>query len=810
MIYQQGLQVGFESIYIDRSDRMWLGIENVGLLSMSSALSNPIIYKHLESQGNSISSNSITTMLEDTSGDLWVGTQWAGINVIHYTNQVFKSYQLSHPITFQMVEDIDNKVWICTDGGGLCRFDPLTSEFDVFTKENSGLGANEATTVFLTSDNEIVVGCWNGGLSKFDRGQQKFTSFHPPSSRFNRARVFDLDEDGSGSILAALSEGGLQVFESEIKDGYDLLQGSDYQDEVFVEQIEVGRDGSIYMGGYRGLEVYDPKKDTHVLYEHLYDRNSISDNFIYCFFQENDSILWIGTGFGLNRFNMETERFQNFFISDGLPSNAIKAITKDDDGFIWISTNSGLSRLDYSQNSFKNFGIEDGLQGPQFTKNSVLNASIGTIYFGGKNGFTLFNPSKIQSATYKPKFVFTDFEILNEKVVADMNSPLIDHIDDTEAITLKHWQSFFSISFASLNFITSEKTAFKYKLEGFDVDWITSRENHVHYTNVDPGSYLFRVSSAYDGVWDEEERQIAITILPPWWQTITFRVAIVLILITSVIAYNRWRYTSLRRSKMLLEGQVSSRTEKLNEALQNLKMTQKKLVETEKMATINTIVAGMAHELNNPLNFIQGGKELLEIELSKENKKLNREAIKSYLGAINEGVGRAAGVVAGLEHFSLNPNRKEGSCAIGQILNEVIKEIDSNKKHNIVFDIEIEEGLPKLSGNRQELSQLFFNIIRNSMDSIDGTGRINVVAQSVNDYLYVIVKDNGLGMNNEVLKNVIDPFFTTKEPGQGLGLGASLAYKIVENHRGEIRFRSKENKGTTVLMKFPVERGLYQ
>jgi len=282
--------------------------------------------------------------------------------------------------------------------------------------------------------------------------------------------------------------------------------------------------------------------------------------------EESDSIMWIGTGDGLNRFNRETEHFTNYFIEDGLPSNKIKSMQWDDDGNLWMGTNKGLSRLNPKTMEFKNFTIEDGLQSNQFSRNSSLKTQDGDLYFGGVNGFNSFDPRSIIDNQFIPPVIINGFKLFNTEVVPGEDAPIQENISKVDEITLSYRQSFFSFSFVALNYVASEKNKYQYQLVGFDADWIASGSStSASYTNVDPGEYTFKVkASNNDGVWNDNGTSLKITILPPWWQTIWFRLAALTFIAGLIIFIARRRKRLHTYEKQKLQDEIRKATDEVN------------------------------------------------------------------------------------------------------------------------------------------------------------------------------------------------------------------------------------------------------
>lgn len=257
---------------------------------------------------------------------------------------------------------------------------------------------------------------------------------------------------------------------------------------------------------------------------------------------------------------------------------------------------------------------------------------------------------------------------------------------------------------------------------------------------------------------------------------------------------------SLSRSNKDLEYQKN----KIKDALDKLTKTQEQLVQSEKMATLGMISAGIAHEINNPLNFIYGGINYLEDYFNDTLPEYKAEVDKIFRG-INEGVKRAAGIVKSLNHYSRHDNLVISECNIEEIINDCLIMLQAEYKGRIEIKKDFTADKYILTGNDGRLHQAFLNIMANAVQAIRDNGKITVKTILREDKLNIEIKDSGEGISQENIKKIFEPFFTTKDPGKGTGLGLAITNKIIKEHQGEILFKSRLGAGTKVIVKLPVK-----
>lgn len=276
----------------------------------------------------------------------------------------------------------------------------------------------------------------------------------------------------------------------------------------------------------------------------------------------------------------------------------------------------------------------------------------------------------------------------------------------------------------------------------------------------------------------------------------------------------------LNRIKMLFraEDEIDILADKFNQmilrldkAYRDLQNAQSTIIQSEKLATVGTLTAGLAHEINNPVAGLQNC--IRRIQNDPSNLKQNIKYIKMMETAVDK-IERVVGNL-------LNFTRKQSGDFISLSINEIVENsllFVSHRLEKLRISItnNLSADLPKIKGNKNQLEQVFLNLLINAIDSIeeknqfdpDCEKRIIFFARKENDFLIVKIQDTGKGIPNNLLEKIFDPFFTTKSPGKGTGLGLSVVYNIIETHNGKIYFESQEGRGTTVNLYLPIDNKL--
>jgi len=473
--------------------------------------------------------------------------------------------------------------------------------------------------------------------------------------------------------------------------------------------------------------------------------------------------------------------------SPDFPSNTLK----EDRGNLWMSTNKGLSKFVLSPaaggvNSaegrtyqFKNYDVKDGLQDNEFNSCAYFKSQSGELFFGGIGGFNVFYPEDIQDNQHVPPVVITDFQIFNKSVaferprsgVRGPKSVLQKPIAETEEITLSYEHKVFSFEFAALDYTDPAKNRYAYKMENFDQDWQQAgTKRTATYTNLNPGKYVFRVKAANnDGVWNEDGAAIKIIITPPWWRTWWAYGFYGLLLVAGVFAADRFQrrrviakervQTEIREAELRAQtAEAQSKAlqaenerkevelrkaeelkvayQALENALENLKSTQQQLVTQQKLASLGQLTAGIAHEIKNPLNFVNNFaalsvdlmKELSET-LAQQKDKLGEEVVaeiedilmtlEQNAEKINHHGKRADNIVKSMMQHARGSSGQREMADINHLLDEAVNLTyhglrANDASFNITIEKDYDESIGKLEVVPQDLSRVFLNIINNA------------------------------------------------------------------------------------------------
>lgn len=549
------------SSYADPSGIIWIGTYFDGIVKIVPLINS---FRHYGSNGvlpSAKNRGGITAILEDSQGYLWLGTRFGGLYRIDRKTNEYKAYthdlrdknSISSNFILSLIElnEGDRQIiWIGTDGGGLNRFEPSTGKFLTYIRENGmtyGPSSNSVSSILSYDRDHLLIGTrgrnLGEGMDIFNIRTGKFVNLRndpaDPSSLGNN-NVLILFKDHSDSIWVGTRNGGLNKF--------------------VVNDIDAGDHDEI---GYFVRYVNDPN-----------DSGSLNDNTVYAIHEDSQNNLWMGTSDGgLNKLDRKLGIFTSYSLTNYFRNNIVYGILSDSSQNLWLSTSKGLVVFNLITNEIHRFDQYDGLQENSFTYGSSFKSGSGELFFGGIQGCNSFYPDSIRLNLMVPKIVITSLKFGGKKGLTDVSSLTGKTALVSKRVKAPHYLNDFSITFAALDYKFSAKNAYKYKLDGYDQDWIETdgSRRYVNYTNLSPGKYVFKViGSNSDEIWNHEGTSIEIIIKPSFWGSVYFRIIIMLILGATITYLVRYTIRKYQLQKITAEQQAQEHVQDERSQLRTL------------------------------------------------------------------------------------------------------------------------------------------------------------------------------------------------------------------------------------------------
>ncbi len=843
----------FKFIVLDREENIWIGTdEGVQFFNRK----NSQFSKFNNGVKKELEHVPVLDLAFDYFGTLWIGTFTNGLikyedkpQLRSFVNNNTQTNSITRGWANSLFEASDGKIWMTTSGAG------ATSGINILNTRTWNL----QPLPFSRMSNKV-----NGAFCIWEHapGEMYFSSFKAMYSysekthKLNEVKLAGAPDtiiityyfkDSKENEWLCTMTGLFKKVKGDTqfrKYDLSLLKNGDASSNEITRAYESKLHG-LWLLTNNGLFLYH--YDTDKIERHGFDKKE-GDIFvtqdINSFYEDPDGMAWVGTWQGgLSKYDLKQKKIKSYTRNDGLPSMSIQAILADEkNNALWLSTFEGLSRFDRKTGQFLNFSIEDGIQGQLFADGSLLKTSSGLFVFGGANGITIFNPDSISSHSSPPKVFLTGLKLSNQPVIPGEKSILKKPIYETESIELDYAQNNIALEFIAIHYSNPSKNKYSYKLENYDNEWreVGSQRN-AFYPNLPPGEYTFRVKASNDkGIWNEEGASLQILVNPPWWKTNWAYILYAMLLGALIFAADRYLRSRLirreREKNRLREleqaREIQKAYHKLEEAHEALKSTQTQLIQSEKMASLGELTAGIAHEIQNPLNFVNNFSEINTELIEELNGELKSghvpgafnilDNIRENEQKINHHGKRADSIVKGmLQHSRLSSGQKE-FADLNAIADEYLRLSyhglrAKNKQFNASIETDFDEQIGQIEIIPQDIGRVLLNLYNNAFYAVSEkqqimpTGfepRVSVSTKKLPGKIEIRVKDNGNGIPQKIADKIFQPFFTTKPAGEGTGLGLSLAYDIItKGHSGELRMETKEGYGSEFIIVLPTTQG---
>ncbi len=559
---------------------LWAGTYDGGLTSFDQSRNRFRIFRHDPEDPTSISSNVVSALYEDRSGNLWIGSE-QGISLYnlaqerhqHYTHAPNDPNSLSNSAvsSLQISPNNGNVLWIGTHGGGIDRFymdDQRLEQVASTGDTRFHLSSDLVTSLHHDAEGTLWVGTNGGGLNEINTSTGE-TSVHrrdltEPYS-IGSDNILDVLVDRRGRTWVGTDGGGLGRLDPELgtfvrfeEDPFDPTAISDNS----IETIYEGRDGTLWVGTVDGgLNRIAPGSNTFESFRHTPGNpQSISHDRVVSIYEDDSGRIWVGTYGGLNHFDPESQTFRQYTRDDGLPAEPYLAITGASSGGLWLTTANRLTYFLPESGLVRHFTDRHGLSPNHYSTGALVTTKHGSLVLGGRNGFSHFYPPVEESdQDQHPPLVVTSLKKMDEVVDREIFSQ--------ETISLSYTDRYFTLEFAVLDYTDPEKHQYQYRLEGYDGEWqhAAGSIGRASYANFRAlrDEYIFRVRAANSkGAWNT--MWLRIRVMPPWWQTLWFKISSVLAigLIGGTVVtyrYNRQKREKAETLRLLAEGRERER-----------------------------------------------------------------------------------------------------------------------------------------------------------------------------------------------------------------------------------------------------------
>ncbi|MCK6619424.1 MAG: response regulator [Calditrichaceae bacterium] len=791
------IQGYIESIYRDRGGILWMGSNGYGLYKFDPKTIR-FAYPDFQSRdplkwkSGSTRDHSINSILKDRQHE----------NRLWYTSVLL--FQVNRDTGKSTTQFMGQPRAAATPGEGY--------DADVVAQDHRG-------NLWLTGGEQGDLIC----IDPRNRTEKRFTA---KNSDFESIRQIYIDRfDNVWCVVDPRTLLHLDQTTEQFK-RYDFYPGGNEGSIVPVATRETApcfyqdENSRLWIGTFNGLFCFDPQREAFIKHYRNAPGNSrsLSGDNIFTIApdsREPQRYLWIGTaGFGLNRFDRETESFKSYTEAQGLPSNTIYGILPDDDGNLWMSTNRGLAKFNPQTGTFRIYTVEDGLQNNEFNRFAYHKAPDGEMFFGGVKGLNSFYPEDIRDDLYLPPLVITNFQYSDpSKTDASTGwTHLATPVSENPTIELSYQTNAVSFEFNALDYSNIHRNRYAYMMQGLNRDWIyCGSDRKANFSFLPPGEYVFRVKGANgDGIWNETGASVRLIIHPPWWRT-------------------GWAYTIyglLILGLLYILRRYELNRQQWKHGLELEKVKAEKLKDLDRMKS--RFFANISHEFRTPLTLILGPIEAMDRRISdpeaRRDLSMMRRNGQRLLRLINQLLD-----LSRLEAGKLKLQARPGDLLA--FLKGIVFSFESlAKQRKIDLRFQSPENLPPVCFDPDKLEKVLVNLLSNAFKFTPAGGEI-IVAVSIppvppskggsggappfeegtGGMLEIRVRDTGPGISPQHLPHIFDRFYSSGEgyskDQQGSGIGLALTRELVELHHGKISVNSEAGRGAEFTILLPLGKG---
>ena len=786
---------------------IWIGTMNKGLFGINP--SNYSIIQEIKStplDERGLLSNSILCLFCDPTNTLWVGNR-QGLCFTNLSNKNFKS------ISFNEIQNMPHKPHIRT------LF--ADNEFLYYGIQSVGCFRysikNKTTKKINTEDDieplsmkkineKLYIGTSKGIYvqrgSNLDFTYDPLITEHDPGTFF---AVTSFCEDVNGNIYFGTTN-GLIVRKGNTTDWIHyshpqtgFLRGNRIFSLLYDTEENCVWVGTISSGLYKLNLTADGIFLSLEAYEQSMQKNyKIVNNTIWCFYKGNDGTLWAGTDAGILKKPKNSNAFTQIK-TEGIVDKKIMGVIEDKSGSLWLSNSQGLIRFEPALNKVHRYTYKDGLQSSTFTE-AIGKNEHGTLFFGSIDGINYFDPLDIKDNPFQSPISISDFKVHNISISPGKtyfgSEVLKKSINLTQELTLNYKQNNFMFEFTGTNYANTEGNQFRYKLEGYNSDWIYTAGDHrfASYSNLEHGTYTFKIEAVNRGeIWSDSSKEILIIILPPPWLS-TWAYLFYFIIISGLIL----SFIFFLNNRQKLKYQIN---------LEHVKNKKDNEINELKLMFFTDI----AHEFKTPLSLIIGPlNELTQNKLMPENRDF-------CLKIVSRNTKRMMFLVNQLLDFrKLNAKKnilKISESDLSEFIQNTTKAFKWQAKNEAInFNVIIPDS-HYCFFDRDIIEKVVYNLLSNAFKYTPGNGVVEIKVKPVwkkNKHIAnIYIRDSGKGIPNEQKDKIFERYFHGSDRSSS-GIGLHLSYELIKAHKGEIIVADSIYGGTEFIVAIPVSKNMYE
>ena len=883
----------------DAQGGVWAGTIGGGLLRVRSG--DAVAYTADDGDPASLVDDGVSALFQDRQGVLWVAT-YGGLDrfdrargtIRRLRHEPGRATSLASNEVLAVLPGADGALYVGTDRSLDVSMDGETFAHLDLAADTPTLDAAPVRALLRDAGGRLWAGTAGAGLFEV-RPDGVRPSALLRADGVSKLSVSSLLEDRRGRMWLGTLASGLLLYDRETDTAERYAPASGREASMpsnTVQALAETADGTLWVGTQVGVCALRGGGRFGCLGDAAPGLAAAS---VMALHATDDGSLWIGTRTGFFHRAPDGQTTAYTEANSDLPGDLVTAITEDADGYLWLSTSRGLARFEPVTQTFSDRLLGSDALGRSLGGAAARSAD-GVLYLGGSGGLLVFEPEQLAASNPNPpQIALTDILVDGQPLAP--GAGVREAVPVAEAVALSHDQDVVTFRYAGLHFSQPEQNRYRHRLIGFEDDWRESgRTREATYTNLSPGDYRFLVQAASaDGVWSDASAGVVVEVSPPWWRTLWAMLGFGVLAVVGLVRADGWnrarllrderaraekRETELRaetaeaearkaeaeaerrraqakalraeneraaaeiertRDVEAANAKLAASNARLEASLAELHAAQNQLVQSEKLASLGQLTAGIAHEIKNPLNFVNNFAGLsvelaqeLEEELSAAGDRPASQVLqdvgdllsdlKDNANRIAEHGGRADRIVKAMLLHSRGGSGERARVDVNRYVEEYANlAFHGARANDQDFQVDLVQDLGDDVGEAdlvpQDLGRVLLNLLGNAFYAVgkrraaEGPGftsRVTLRTRclpadgALPDRVRIEVEDNGIGMDPATRERIFEPFFTTKPTGEGTGLGLSLAHDIVTQlHAGTLSVESEKGVGTTFCLEIP-------